>query len=71
MLKLVVIKKLVLGLTRTEIVGNSMLMILAGYETTGNSLVFLAYNLAAYPDVQEKLRQEIDDTFEKYVRHNS
>ena len=45
-----------------------MLMILAGYETTGNSMIFLAYNLAAYPEVQEKLRKEIDETLEKNVR---
>jgi len=45
-----------------------MLMLLAGYETTGNSMIFLAYNLAAYPEVQEKLRQEIDETVEKDVR---
>ena len=44
-----------------------MLMILAGYETTANSMIFFAYNLAAYPKVQEKLRQEIDETFEENV----
>ena len=56
------------GLTRTEIVGNSILMLLAGYETTGNSMIFFAYNLATHPEIQEKLRQEVDETFENYVR---
>ena len=48
-----------------------MLMMLAGYETTGNSMIFLAYNLAANPDKQEKLRQEIDETVEKFVSASS
>ena len=55
------------GLTRTEIIGNAMLMLLAGYETTGNSMVFLAYNLATHQHVQDKLREEIMNAIEKYV----
>ena len=44
-----------------------MLMIFAGYETTGNAMVFLMYNLATHPEVQEKVREEIDKTIENYV----
>ena len=47
------------GLTRLEIVGNSMIMMLAGFETTSNAMIFLAFNLATHQDVQEKLFQEL------------
>lgn len=55
------------GLTKTEIVGNSMIMMLAGYETTANSMIFFAFNLATYKDVQEKLYREIQ---EAVAQHN-
>ena len=55
------------GMTLNEIIGNSMIMILAGYETTGNAMLFLAYNLATHKDVQEKVQQEIEETIKEYV----
>uniref|UniRef100_A0A8W8NWF2 Thromboxane-A synthase n=1 Tax=Magallana gigas TaxID=29159 RepID=A0A8W8NWF2_MAGGI len=38
-----------------EIVGNSILFLLVGYDNTSNALAFTAYNLATHPDCQEKL----------------
>ena len=35
----------------------------AGYETTATTLAFIAYYLALYPNVQEKLQKEIDEHF--------
>ncbi|GMS89053.1 hypothetical protein PENTCL1PPCAC_11228, partial [Pristionchus entomophagus] len=43
-----------------EIVSQCMVMLLAGFETTSNSLSYLTHFLANYPDVQEKMRDEID-----------
>lgn len=43
-----------------EIVGNSILFLLVGYDTTSNALAFTAYNLATHSDCQEKLIEEID-----------
>nr|XP_034315680.1 cytochrome P450 3A21-like isoform X1 [Crassostrea gigas] len=43
------------SLTMDEIVGNSILFLLVGYDTTSNALAFTAYNLATHPDCQEKL----------------
>jgi len=43
-------------------------MLLAGYETTSSALLFLAYNLAVYKDCQEKVRREVKETIEQYVR---
>ncbi|XP_043945401.1 cytochrome P450 3A30-like [Protopterus annectens] len=51
------------ALTDDEIVAQSVLFIIAGYETTSTALTYLAYNLALHPDEQQKLQQEIDDTF--------
>ena len=56
-----------LGITRTEIVGNSMIMMIGGYETTATTMTILAYCIATEPEVQEKLYQEIVETTEKYV----
>ena len=44
-----------------------MLMMMAGYETTANTIILLAYCAATEPEVQEKLYQEILETKEKYV----
>nr|XP_039269251.1 cytochrome P450 3A21-like [Styela clava] len=49
------------GMTKAEIVGNSMLMILAGYENTGNVMSWTAYNFAQHPDIQVKVQEEIDE----------
>jgi len=44
-----------------------MLMLLAGYDTTSSAMQLLVYNLAVHKECQEKLRQEIKDTVDKYV----
>ena len=44
-----------------------MLMLMAGYENTANTMIFLAYCAVTEPEVQEKLYQEILETKEKYV----
>lgn len=49
------------GLTKNEIIGNSMVMILAGFENTANTMGFLAYNLATHPKIQSYLQSEIDE----------
>jgi len=55
------------GICREEIVANSMLMLMAGYDTTSSAMQFLVYNLAVHKECQEKLREEIKDTVKKHV----
>ena len=54
-------------LTDAEIVSQSMTFILAGYETTSNTLAYTTYCLAMNPDKQEKLLEEIDQTIKDGV----
>ena len=51
-------------LTDEEIVTNSILFLLAGYETTANTLAYTTYLLALHSEIQEKLQTEIDGYFE-------
>ncbi|KAK8780309.1 hypothetical protein V5799_018350 [Amblyomma americanum] len=44
-----------------EVKTSAATLFVAGYETTATALSYLAYFLAKYPDVQEKVRQEVDD----------
>lgn len=48
------------GLTNDEILANSIIFMIAGYETTATTLVWLTYDLMVNPEVQEKLIAEID-----------
>ena len=52
-------------LTNGEIAVYCIGFLLAGYETTANTLSFTAYLLATNPDVQDKLCDEIDLYFQQ------
>ena len=60
-------------LTDDEIVAQSVVFLIAGQETSANTLAFTAYLLAIHPDIQEKLRSEIEDVIQvrNYVRQKS
>ncbi|KAG8176923.1 hypothetical protein JTE90_018706 [Oedothorax gibbosus] len=50
------------SLSMTELVSQCVSFFLGGYETTASTLSFASYLLALNPDIQEKLRQEVDET---------
>uniref|UniRef100_A0A8R1U5F2 Cytochrome P450 n=1 Tax=Pristionchus pacificus TaxID=54126 RepID=A0A8R1U5F2_PRIPA len=43
-----------------EVVSQCMIMLLAGFDTTSNSLAYASHFLANHPNVQEKARKEIN-----------
>ena len=47
-----------------QIVAHSATFLLAGYETTANTLSFTSYLLCLHPEVQERLRNEIEEYFQ-------
>ncbi|XP_070617436.1 cytochrome P450 3A24-like isoform X11 [Erythrolamprus reginae] len=51
------------ALTDKEILAQTIFFILGGYDTIGSSLSIMSYCLATNPDIQEKLYQEVNDTF--------
>ena len=53
-------------LTNGEIASYCITFMLAGYETTANTLAFTAYLLATNPQVQDKLCDEIDLYFQQH-----
>ena len=52
------------GLERGESVAEPVGFMLAGYETTSTALTFATYLLAANPEAQERLANEIHECFE-------
>ena len=55
-------------LTDDEVEAQSVIFLLAGYETSSNTLSFTLYHLAVNPDVQDKLRSEINEAVETNAR---
>lgn len=55
-------------MTEDEIVGQAFVFLLAGYETSSNTLAFTCYLLAINPECQLKVQEEVDDFF---TRHES
>lgn len=45
--------------TDDTIIAQSVLFLLAGYETTSTTLTFFAYSLAKHPEVQRQVREEL------------
>jgi cytochrome P450 len=58
-------------LTESEIIAQSWLFFLAGYETTKTTIGFISYFLAMNQDCQEKLYLEIKHAFEQQKISNT
>lgn len=50
-------------LSDAEVLAQSVIFLIAGYETSSNTLGFVSYFLATNLDVQEKLQEEIDSVW--------
>lgn len=54
-------------ITEDEIVGQAFVFLVAGYETSSNTLAFVCYLLAINPECQRELQKEVDHFFTRYV----
>ncbi|XP_047512689.1 probable cytochrome P450 6a13 [Pieris napi] len=52
--------------TFTDVAANTMLYMFAGYETSATTGMFAAYEMARNPQVQDKVRQEVQTVLAKY-----
>ncbi|RDD39816.1 Cytochrome P450 3A14 [Trichoplax sp. H2] len=52
-------------MTDDEMIAQAMTFLLAGYETTSNTLSFTTYVLATRPDIQDKLVEAIEEVFDE------
>uniref|UniRef100_A0A914QBN5 Cytochrome P450 n=1 Tax=Panagrolaimus davidi TaxID=227884 RepID=A0A914QBN5_9BILA len=50
-------------LTKMEILAQLLFFLVAGYETTATTLHFITYLLAQHPEIQDKIRDEVNKVF--------
>ncbi len=60
-----------LTITNEELIGNVLTILLAGEDTTANSLAWVVYFLVQHPKVLDKMRQECERVFSGQKRHPS
>jgi len=53
------------SLDEITVVATALVLLIAGYDTTGNTLSFLAYEMSKNEEIQKKLQDEIDEAFEE------
>ncbi|XP_060734071.1 thromboxane-A synthase isoform X2 [Tachysurus vachellii] len=53
-------------MTEDEIIGQAFLFLVAGYETSSNTLSFICYLLAIHQDCQKKVHREVDNFFSRH-----
>ncbi|XP_037070254.1 cytochrome P450 3A19-like [Pollicipes pollicipes] len=56
-------------LSNHSILSQSVLFLIAGYDTTATALTFAAYSLATSPDAQQRAQQDVDDALAKHGGH--
>ncbi|CAN8013433.1 unnamed protein product [Ixodes persulcatus] len=54
------------SLTEDEALAQCVFFFLAGQDTTSSAISFTLYLLAIHPEIQAKLREEVDDCFKKH-----
>ncbi|KAJ3645275.1 hypothetical protein Zmor_022941 [Zophobas morio] len=57
-------KKIEREITDQDIASQALIFFFAGFDTVSSLMSLMSYELAINPDVQDKLLQEVDDTFE-------
>jgi cytochrome P450 family 6 len=52
--------------TMDVVAAQAFVFFLAGFETTSATMTFCLYEMALYPDIQERVRNEIDAVLERH-----
>ncbi|XP_070493746.1 probable cytochrome P450 6a14 [Chironomus tepperi] len=60
------IKNSDVGITFNEIAANSFIFFSAGFETSSSAMTFCTYELALNQDIQDRLRDEIEEVLARY-----
>nr|UUB32690.1 cytochrome P450 CYP6DE3 [Dendroctonus valens] len=60
------VKKTGAHITDKDILSESFLMFLAGHETSSSTSTFVLFSLAQHQDIQEKVRDEINEVLERH-----
>ena len=55
------------GLTHDQLTNEILAMIIAGYETSSNSISWIFHQLAEHPDVQRRVQEEVDGVLDGRV----
>lgn len=53
-------------MSEDEVIGQAFVFLLAGYETSSNTLAFTCYLLALHPECQQRVQEEVDDFFTRH-----
>ncbi len=48
-----------------SLIATAFVLLVAGYDTTGQTLAYAAFELAKNPDIQKRLQDEVDDAFQE------
>lgn len=62
-------KHTVKQVSKMEVLAQSFVLLIAGYETTATTLHFALYFLAKFPEVQRKVQDEIEQVVGESVRN--
>lgn len=54
------------SLTMNEMVAQSFVFFIAGFETSATTMTFALFELAMHPEIQDRLRDEIHTVLEKH-----
>jgi cytochrome P450 len=54
------------GLSMESLAAQAFVFFVGGFETSSTTMTFCMYELSLHPDIQERLREEIDVVLKKY-----